>query len=90
VIAFRRLADGLRADREALVAQARAIHRDGVELERIEAPTLVLAGEEDPLAVRPQVLADALPDARLQMVSGNHMGALGDPRFAHAIVDFLA
>jgi hypothetical protein len=36
------------------------------------------------------VLADAIPDARLQIVSGDHMGALGDPRFAPAIVDFLA
>jgi pimeloyl-ACP methyl ester carboxylesterase len=89
-IAFRRLADGLGADREALVAQARAIHRDGVALERVTVPTLVLAGEDDPLALRPQVLADALPDARLEIVSGNHMGALGDPRFAQAIVEFLA
>jgi pimeloyl-ACP methyl ester carboxylesterase len=89
-IAFRRLADGVGADREALVAQARAIHRDGVELERVTASTLLLAGEEDPLATRPQVLADAIPDARLQIVSGDHMGALGDPRFAPAIVDFLA
>jgi pimeloyl-ACP methyl ester carboxylesterase len=89
-VAFRQLADGVGADREALVAQARALHRDGVALERISAPTLVLAGEEDPLATRPQVLADALPDARLELVSGNHMSALGDPRFAPAIVDFLA
>jgi pimeloyl-ACP methyl ester carboxylesterase len=88
--AFRRLADAVGADREALVAQASSIHRDGVELERIDVPTLLLAGADDPLAVRPQVLVDALPDGRLQMLDGNHMSALGDPRFAESIVGFLA
>jgi hypothetical protein len=50
----------------------------------------VLAGEEDPLAIRPQVLADALPHGRLQLLAGDHMGALADPRFATSIVEFLA
>ena len=49
----------------------------------------MLAGEQDPLAVRPQVLAEAIPDATLQIVSGDHMSALADPRFTRAIVDFL-
>jgi pimeloyl-ACP methyl ester carboxylesterase len=87
--AFRQLADALGSDREALVAQARSIHRGGVELERIEVPALVLAGEEDPLAIRPQVLADALPHGRLQLLAGDHMSALADPRFATSIVEFL-
>ena len=56
-----------------MVAQARSIHRGGVALGQISAPTLVLAGDEDPLAIRPQVLADALPDATLEMLSGDHM-----------------
>jgi pimeloyl-ACP methyl ester carboxylesterase len=88
--AFRSLADALGSDRRALVAQARSIHRGGVELARVSAPTLVLAGEDDPLAIRPQVLADALPEATLRMLSGDHMQALGDPRFATSIVEFLA
>lgn len=88
--AFRTLADALGADREALVAQARSIHRDGVALDRISAPTLLLAGEDDPLAVRPQVLADAIPNAVLQILAGNHIEALGDPRFTRSIVEFLA
>jgi pimeloyl-ACP methyl ester carboxylesterase len=88
--AFRSLADALGSDRRALVAQARSIHRGGVELARVSAPTLVLAGEDDPLAIRPQVLADALPKATLRMLSGDHMQALGDPRFATSIVEFLA
>jgi pimeloyl-ACP methyl ester carboxylesterase len=88
--AFRSLADALGSDRRALIAQARSIHRGGVALERISSPTLVLAGDEDPLAIRPQVLADALPSATLTMLGGDHMQALGDARFATSIVEFLA
>jgi pimeloyl-ACP methyl ester carboxylesterase len=88
--AFRQLADALDADREALIAQARSIHRGGVALERISAETLLLAGDGDPLALRPETLVDAIPRATLQIVSGNHMSAVADPRFALAIVAFLA
>jgi len=88
--AFRQLADALGSDREALVAQARSIHRGGVELARIGVPSLVLAGKDDPLAIRPQVLAEALPQGTLQLLAGDHMSALADPRFATSIVEFLA
>jgi pimeloyl-ACP methyl ester carboxylesterase len=89
-VAFRRLADGLGADREALVAQASSIFRGDIPLERIKAPTLVLAGDADPLAVRPEVLAEAIPDATLRIVPGNHVEAVADPGFTQSIVDFLA
>jgi pimeloyl-ACP methyl ester carboxylesterase len=88
--AFRSLADALGSDRLALIAQARSIHRGGVALDSISAPTLVLAGDADPLAIRPRVLVDALPDGTLQMLDGDHMQALADPRFAASIVEFLA
>jgi pimeloyl-ACP methyl ester carboxylesterase len=88
--AFRSLADALGSDRRALIAQASAIHRGGIALGQISAPTLVLAGEQDPLAIRPEVLAEAIPDARLELVSGDHMQAIGDPRFTQSIVDFLS
>jgi pimeloyl-ACP methyl ester carboxylesterase len=88
--AFRTLADALGADREALIAQATSVHRGGVALDRISAPTLILAGEDDSLAVRPEVLADAIPNAVLQTLAGNHIEALGDPRFTRSIVGFLA
>jgi pimeloyl-ACP methyl ester carboxylesterase len=87
---FRTLADALGGDRHALAAQARSRYRDGVALERISAPTLVLAGQDDPLAVRPQVLARAIANASLKIVSGDHVGALADPRFTRDIVEFLA
>jgi pimeloyl-ACP methyl ester carboxylesterase len=89
-VGFRRLADAFGADREAMVAQASSIFRGDIALARISAPTLVLAGDVDPLAVRPQVLADAIPHATLRIVPGNHMEAVADPGFASAIVDFLA
>jgi pimeloyl-ACP methyl ester carboxylesterase len=89
-LAFRRLADTLEADREALLAQASSIHRGGVALERITAKTLVLAGSEDPLAVRPEVLVAAIPDATLGMLEGDHIGALADPNFSKSVLEFLA
>jgi pimeloyl-ACP methyl ester carboxylesterase len=88
--AFRRLADALGCDRQALVAQARSIHRSGVELAQIGVPTLLLAGEDDPLAIRPQVLAEALPYGELRLLAGEHMSALADSRFTTSIVEFLA
>jgi pimeloyl-ACP methyl ester carboxylesterase len=89
-VAFRQLADALGADREALAAQAASVYRGEIALERISAPTLLLAGETDPLAIRPRVLADAIPDATLEMLTGDHIEALGDPRFRQSIVNFLA
>jgi pimeloyl-ACP methyl ester carboxylesterase len=88
--AFRALADALGADRQALVAQASSIYRGEIALDRIAAPTLVLAGDADPLAIRPEVLAKAIPDATLRILSGDHIGALADPSFTRAIVEFLA
>jgi len=88
--AFRRLADALGADREALVAQARSIFRGEIPLGRIAAPTLVLAGDSDPLAVRPEVLVQAIPQATLRVLPGDHMQAVADPGFAESIVDFVA
>jgi pimeloyl-ACP methyl ester carboxylesterase len=88
--AFRMLADALDADRKALVAQASSIYRGDIALSRISARTLVLAGEADPLAIRPNVLCEAIPGATLRMLSGDHVGAIGDPCFTQSIVDFLA
>jgi pimeloyl-ACP methyl ester carboxylesterase len=87
---FRRLADATGGDRIALAAQARSIYRGEIALQRISAPTLVLAGDSDPLAVRPEVLADAIPDATLRILHGDHIGTIGDPNFKRSIVDFLA
>jgi pimeloyl-ACP methyl ester carboxylesterase len=87
--AFRALADALGSDRQALIAQASSVFRGEIPLAQISASTLVLAGDSDPLAVRPQLLAAAIPTARLELLSGNHMEAIADPRFKASIVEFL-
>ncbi|MEV0127823.1 alpha/beta fold hydrolase [Dactylosporangium sp. NPDC050688] len=88
--AFRVLADAIGADRVALAAQVHAAHRSPIALDRITAPTLVLAGRDDELAARPEVLAGAIPGARWRLVSGDHMTALRAPAYAPALVEFLA
>lgn len=87
---FRSLADALGADRQAMVAQLRAAHTTPIALGNITASTLVLVGQDDPLASRPEVLAAAIPGARCQKVAGNHLTALQDPGYAPAVLDFLA
>ena len=88
--AFRAFTDAIGADRLALAAHARVVHSSPIPLAAIAAPTLLLAGRDDPLATRPEVLASAIPGARLQLVEGDHLGAVVDPSFTPAVVDFLA
>ncbi len=88
-LAFRQLADASGADRLALAAHAARRHQEPIALARITAPTLVLAGDADPLAVRPEVLAAAIAGARLERLHGDHLAAVGDPRFAPLIVEHL-
>ncbi len=87
--AFRAFADSTGADRLALAAHVRAINTEPLPLSDIAAPTLVVAGDADPLAVRPQVLADAISGAHLVTVPGDHLGAVRTPEFTAALVGFL-
>ncbi|MCE6996237.1 alpha/beta hydrolase [Saccharothrix sp. S26] len=87
MVAFARQAG---ADFPSLAAQARAAHQGGVDLAAVTAPTLVIVGDDDSLARRPQVLVDALADARLHVVAGDHGTAVGSPAFRAAVLDFLA
>jgi pimeloyl-ACP methyl ester carboxylesterase len=86
---FRAFADAIGADRLALAAHARVVHSQPIALADITAPTLVFAGVDDALARRPEVLADAVPGARLLLVKGDHFGAL-NPTAIAALVEFLA
>jgi pimeloyl-ACP methyl ester carboxylesterase len=88
---FRAFADSSPTnDRLALAAQADAVHRVRIPLERITAPTLVLAGRDDPLADRPEVLVEAIAGARLQILEGDHLGAVFAPDFAPSLVRHFA
>lgn len=86
---FRAFADRSGADRLAMAAHAASRQPTPVAFDRIHAPTLVLAGREDPLARDPEHLVDVLPDARLELLDGDHLSATRNPRFAGAIADFL-
>src|SRR5262245_63969132 len=87
--AFRAFAELLRGDLLALAAQARSLNHSPIALQRIAVPTLVLAGESDPLAERPEVLARAIPGAELRLLQGDHLGAINDPAFIASIRDFV-
>ncbi|MFN8077262.1 MAG: alpha/beta hydrolase [Kineosporiaceae bacterium] len=86
---FRAGFDATGADRRALAAQAAAVHRTPVPLDAVTAPTLVVAGRDDALAARPEVLAAAIPGAQLLLLDGDHPGVVASPAFREALVDFL-
>lgn len=89
---FRMLADALGADRWALAAVAMGLLGGGpaeYDLNAIDVPTLVLAGDDDPLAAEPERLAAAIAGAELRVVPGDHLMAVMDPAFATALVEFL-
>jgi pimeloyl-ACP methyl ester carboxylesterase len=86
---FRTFVDATRGDRRALAAQATAAHRTRIPLARITAPTLVIAGSDDPLAARPEALAAAIPGARVRTLPGDHLDVVDHPGFTRAIVEFL-
>jgi pimeloyl-ACP methyl ester carboxylesterase len=86
---FRRFADSQGADRQALAAIQRSHRFAGVtgDLKSVKVPTLVVCGDAD---VDPHPLAGQLPRGRAVVVSGDHLGAVADPAFAEAVVEFLA
>ncbi|AEV86482.1 alpha/beta hydrolase [Actinoplanes sp. SE50] len=86
---FRAFVEAVGGDRLALAAHAAAVHAAPIPLATITAPTLVLAGGSDPLAVRPEVLTAAIPGAVLRTVPGDHLSALRDPAFTPALLEFL-
>jgi len=89
IAAFRERADAVGADRLALAARADAAYQQPIPLDRITAPPLLVTGADDPLAQRPQVLVDAIPDARWVVLPGDHLSVLADPRFSELILAFL-
>jgi pimeloyl-ACP methyl ester carboxylesterase len=88
-LGFRQLADAVDADREALAVQLDVAHHDHIPLRRISARTLVLAGREDTMAARPEVLVHAIPRAVGRTILGDHVASVGNPEFSHHIVEFL-
>ncbi len=87
--AFRTLADRVGGDRDALAAVAAARQVSSIPVQQITAPTLVIAGDSDPLAARPKLLISAIQNARLLVLPGDHLSVVLNPGFASAIVEFL-
>ncbi|MEY2571445.1 MAG: hypothetical protein QOE63_1795 [Acidimicrobiaceae bacterium] len=88
--AFRAFADSTGADLRALAAIQRAsIMQKRVDLSGIAIPCLVLVGDRDDLAKDAQQLVDRIPGASLEVISGTHLSAVNDPRFAQDIVQFF-
>jgi len=88
---FRRLADGLGNDREALIAFLQRPQRPLTEadLTRITTHVLVVLGDKDPAGPGDGLVA-ALPDARLVTLRGvDHFGTPADVRCMQAVLDFL-
>lgn len=90
VAAFRAFADALKADRKALAAQAQAVNTRPIALANIQSPTLIVAGEDDPLAQRPQLLQNAIAWAQLHTLPGDHLSVLRHPDFASRVAEFLS
>jgi len=89
VAGFREFAERSGNDLRALAAQARRMHQSPIALERITAPTLVVAGADDVLAAHADRLAAAIPGARWRQVPGDHLGAVRQPALLEAVLDFL-
>ena len=88
---FRRLADGLGNDRDALVAFLRRPQSPlaASDLAVISCPVLVVIGDADPAGPGDALVA-AMPDARLVTLRGvDHFGTPGDVRCMQAVLDFL-
>ncbi|MGJ5749604.1 pimeloyl-ACP methyl ester carboxylesterase [Streptomyces puniciscabiei] len=60
------------------------------QMGRIDVPTLVATGADDPRTASAAELIEALPHATGTVVPGNHWTAAGAPELVTAIVDFLA
>jgi pimeloyl-ACP methyl ester carboxylesterase len=91
--AFRVFAEQTGSDRRALAACIRASRQTltAEEVARIAAPTLVVAGDNDPIAGSAEELAALIPGAKAAVLPGrDHMTAVGDRGHKEAVVAFLA
>jgi pimeloyl-ACP methyl ester carboxylesterase len=88
-VGFRMFAEFSGADLKALAAQAQRLHCTAIALAGIRLPTLVLAGEDDPLALHPQRLAAAIPGASCTTLAGDHLTVMRNPALAETAVAFF-
>lgn len=77
-------------DREALALVAESMDEPAAEARDVIVPTLLLAGDDDLLAANPSVVIQAMRDAHLVTLPGDHTEARYSAIFATSIVGFLA
>jgi pimeloyl-ACP methyl ester carboxylesterase len=88
-VRLRAFAEFMQCDRRALAALARSPCAR-IALDRIAAPTLLIVGEADELAIQPELLAQAIPGARVELLAGDHLTVLRNTGYAPALVAFLS
>ncbi|NIH86327.1 alpha/beta fold hydrolase [Amycolatopsis granulosa] len=77
-------------DRDALLhVLDTSVDTSRAAVARIETPTLVVAGTEDPHDKTARELAEILPHGRYVSVPGNHLSAVAQPELGTAIGEFL-
>jgi pimeloyl-ACP methyl ester carboxylesterase len=89
VRAFVRFARFSGADLLSLAAHMRAPSEPPGDLSRITADVLVIAGQNDHLAVNAEVLARLIPGAEMVRTPGDHLSAVAEPEFRTAVRTFL-
>ncbi len=76
-------------DPKALAACLRR-EQPALDFARVTCPVVVVVGDQDVLAMPPDKLVEALPNARLVMVKGaDHLGTMKNFGFLDAVMDFL-
>jgi pimeloyl-ACP methyl ester carboxylesterase len=89
---FRVFAERSGNDLGALAAMQRSPARhafDPAALTHLAIPVMVLTGEKDVLVGTGEKLAAAIPGAKRVVVPGDHITAVGEPKFRQAILEFL-
>lgn len=54
-----------------------------------QVPTLLVAGDSDPMSQGADAVAEALPQGQFERVPGDHLGALASADFRRLVLDFL-
>lgn len=77
-------------DLQALAAHCEAVSFPVIDVGAITARALVMAGDTDPMAQRPEAIAGKIPGARLEIVPGDHWHSKRSAEFSRALADFLS
>ena len=86
---FRDFADLTKGDRTAFAAMQRQPRLPIEGIENVNAPVLVLVGDNDPMIGDPNELAAKINGAQAVVVGGSHLNVVNNPQFHESVVSFL-